>query len=149
MVARKPADTELELEHAPVEANEIPETFAAPAVPKKLTWAALRAKPVRTRTFDFYLGDEKYQGTVQAISQRDYDALLEQCPPTKEQREQGASFDEAAHGPKLIAACFVEPALTLDQATELFTSPQWNRGEVAELYRECLQVNHTGVSTPF
>jgi len=49
----------------------------------------------------------------------------------------------------LIAASAVTPALTLDQATQIWTSNDWSRGELTELFLGCVEVNSSGLDVPF
>lgn len=130
-------------------AGIVKKAVADPAAAQPLTWDILKSKPRRTADVPIYVGDQKYLAKVQALGQKPYDDLLATFPPTKDQREKGASYDEDRFAPALIAACLVEPVLTVGQVTQLFEDEDWSRGELGELYRRCLEVNHSGTSVPF
>jgi hypothetical protein len=76
-----------------------------------------------------------------AIGRVELDHLMGEHPPTKEQtttaRREGKGapmWDGDTFPPALIAACCVEPAIDDKQAAEMWTSPQWNAGELDALF---------------
>lgn len=132
------------------EATEAPAAFVKRATgPKKLTWSALSRKPRRTAEITVSISGDEYVGAIQALSPAEYDALVAQYPPTKEQRDKGEVLDEDRFALALIAACFTQPELSLEQVTTLRENGAWATGEIRELYRRCLEINHAGVSIPF
>jgi hypothetical protein len=52
-------------------------------------------------------------------------------------------WNDETFPPALVAACCVEPAMDYKQAAEMWTSPQWNAGELDDLFvtawRTCRQ----------
>jgi hypothetical protein len=80
-----------------------------------------------------------------ALSARDWRVLTAAHPPTKQQKtaNEQATLDEDSFWPAAVAACLVDPALTVDQVLELessvLTSDQWDA-----LKATCLTVNRAG-----
>jgi hypothetical protein len=72
----------------------------------------------------------------QSIGRDAYNALLSECPPTERGKVYGPDFPAM-----LVAASAVEPTITLDQAIEMFDSPQWSSAEVDRLVLTALTVN--------
>lgn len=104
---------------------------------KKLTMDHLRKKTVRTKELDIELGGEKYSWKLQAVSSQELDRLQNRFPPSKPQREQGFSYNIDKFAPALISACSVEPALTPEEATELWNSDTWSAGELNAIFGGC------------
>lgn len=84
---------------------------------------------------------------VKSIGRQRFDAMQDEFPPSKETRDKSkaegsrAQVDIEKFGPALIAACAVEPELTLEEANELWTSEAWNLAECLAIYHACLEVN--------
>lgn len=121
---------------------------------KRATLDMLKNKHRATTEFSLFLSDESGEQTevtlkYQAIGQREYDKLVAKYPPTPEQRVDGASFNIDTFAPALIAACCVEPEMTLDDAKELWDSPEWSRGDVMVLFRNAVELNNRGLDIPF
>lgn len=133
------------------------EQVAAEALEKQgpvATFAMLQRKPRRTVTFSVNTVDE--DGTevavrmrLRAISQTDFDDLVEANPPTAKQRQRGASYNIDTFAPALVAACSVEPKLTVEQAKALKDSPDWSGGEFGDIYGRAMGVCNAGLDVPF
>ena len=80
-----------------------------------------------------------------ALSARDWRVLMAGHPPTKAQKttNEQVAFNGDTFWPAAIAACLVDPALSLDEVAELestlLTSDQWE-----SLVATCLTVNRAG-----
>jgi hypothetical protein len=89
-----------------------------------------------------------------SIGRKAYDRLVDTYPPTPEQikefqednpdREGNPGkgkppYDIDHFAPALVAASCVDPAMTIEEVTELFD--EWNAVEVAELWVAALEVN--------
>jgi hypothetical protein len=124
-------------------------------MPRTATFTDLLNKPVRAKTITLKvpLGEdgevEELQVKVRAIGQRAYDALLGEHPPTKKQKEGGDSYNVETFCPALISQSMVEPSITFEEATELWTAETWSRGELSELFFTCVEVNSKGLDIPF
>lgn len=112
------------------------------------TLADLRAKPARVEEVVLPLGDETVTIKVKSINTRVYDNLIGDHPPTKKDKEDGASFDLDTFAPALISACSKDPELSLEEATELWSSPDWARGELLDWFTACVQICNKGLQVP-
>ena len=84
-----------------------------------------------------------------AISSDEYDALLAEHPPTPDQKKDGNSYNPDTFAPALISAVLAEPKLTVEQATAIWKSPTWNRGELRDLFMGCVNLCSEGLNVPF
>ena len=128
-----------------------------PPRPRLATVDDLLLKPARTQKLAISVPDEKGAGgirtielTLTSISANEYDELLAEHPPTKEQKEQdGAGYNADTFAPAIIAAVVSEPKLTVEQATEIWTSKTWSRGELRDLFIGCVNLCSKGLDVPF
>jgi hypothetical protein len=120
---------------------------------KIATLEDLLKKPARTKEIVINVpsgkGTTDFVVTLKAIGSKAYDDLLASNPPTNEQKREGQTYNAETFAPALISACAVTPALTVEQATEIWTSTEWSRGELTELYLACVEVNAKGLDVPF
>jgi hypothetical protein len=124
------------------------------AADKRATIDELINKPRSTTEFSLYLANgnsEPKEVTLkyQAIGMRAYDKLVAKYPPKPEQRAEGSSFDIDTFAPALIAACAVEPEISIAQAKEIWDSEDWSRGDVMVLFRNAVELNNRGLDIPF
>ena len=94
-------------------------------------------------------GDVEVVMQLVAISSHTYDDLMAAHPPTKEQEKDGNAYNPDTFAPALIAAVIAEPKLTVEQATEIWTSETWNRGELRDLFLACVNICSRGLDVPF
>lgn len=122
-----------------------------PDTVQRATFEALMAKARRERNLDIPLpdGENKLRLRLVAISSTEYDDLVSSCPPSSAHREQGAIYDQDKFGPRLISRVVVDPAMSVDEATALYTSPNWSGGEIGSLFRACVALCQAGVDVPF
>ena len=118
------------------------------------TFASLRAKPRRTVTFPVNTVDEDGEEVVvlmkyRALPSKGYDELIEAHPPTSEQKKTGQIYNIDTFAPALIAAVSYEPVLSVDEAKEIYTSPDWSGGELTTLFIKAMQVCNAGLDIPF
>lgn len=121
---------------------------------KAATLNMLKAKKRATAEFTLYLtdeGGEKQEVTLKytAIGAKDYDKLVSKFPPKSEQRLEGAVFDIDKFAPALISACCLEPEMSVEDATEIWDSPDWSRGDLMVLFRQAVDLNNRGIDVPF
>lgn len=118
------------------------------------TFEALLKKPRRVLNFNVYTVDDagdqvsmslKYQ----ALSSRVYDDLLAAHPPNSKDKTAGITYNMDTFAPALISAVSVIPALTYDQAKEIYTNDCWSGGEVNSLFINALKVCNSGLDVPF
>lgn len=118
------------------------------------TFAQLIRKPKRTLVFPITTVDEDGSEVTlnlkfQAISSKEYDDLIAANPPTSKQRQNGNAYNVDTFAPALIAAVSLEPKMTVEQAKEIYFSPEWATGEVGELFVSALRVCSSGLDVPF
>ena len=87
--------------------------------------------------------------SLRAIGAKEYDDLIAKHPPTSEQKKEGGSYNVDTFAPALIAACSSEPKLTPNEASEIWNSPDWSRGEIMELFLASVEVCSKGLDVPF
>jgi len=89
---------------------------------------------------DVALREASQRFVFQSISRRQYQDLVDEHPPTKDQVAEGEEsgnppdFDVEGFAPALIAACVVDPPMTPDEANELWNSPEWSTAESMLLF---------------
>jgi len=120
----------------------------------KATLDHLKKKQRARETFSIFLADDSGESTeleltYQAIGAQEYDKLVSKHPPTSDQRVEGASFNIDTFGPALIAKSCVEPEMSEEDAKEIWTSPEWSRGDLMVLFRKAVELNNRGVDIPF
>lgn len=121
---------------------------------KRATLDLLKNKKRASMEFALYVHDEDGEQTeitlkFQSIGARDYDKLVAKHPPKPDQRAEGAAFNIDTFAPALIAAVSVEPEMTLQDAQDIWTSPDWSRGDLMVLFRNAIELNNRGVDIPF
>lgn len=114
----------------------------------------LLKKPARTKDVEMTVPDDS--GTpvtltisLQAIGSSAYDELISKHPPTAAQRKENAAYNVDTFAPALLAQCMTSPVMTEDEARELWTSDQWSRGELMQMFMSCVEVNSAGLDVPF
>jgi hypothetical protein len=118
------------------------------------TYESLIKKPRRTLSFDVTTGNDageeiKLAMKFQAINSTRYDELQAEHPPTTKERREGAIYNVDTFAPALIAEVSLIPKLTVEQASELYHSPDWAPGEVGNLFLNAMGVCNQGLSVPF
>lgn len=90
----------------------------------------------------------EFRVKMRAIGTQEYDRMVTKHPPSARDKKDGLTYNINAFAPELIAACMVEPALSPDEAEELWKSPDWNRGEHMQLFLSAVEVNNRGLELP-
>ena len=121
---------------------------------KNATLSMLKGKKPATTDFVLYLTDEDGERTevklrFKAIGAVEYDKLVAKHPPKSEQRVEGAAFNIDTFAPALISRCSVIPEMSLEDAEEIWNSPEWSRGDLMVLFRNAVDVNNRGLDIPF
>jgi len=92
---------------------------------------------------------EEVSFLFQSIGAQEWDRLVAKYPPTAEQRANGESFNMHKFAPALLSAVCADPKLTEGEWTEIWGSPDWNRGEVVQFYVTAVELCSTGMDVPF
>ena len=119
------------------------------AASKFATFSDLISKPRRTKTVSVGNGSGKLTVKIQAIGSTEYDALIESHQPTAAQKKKNNVYNTETFAPALIAACVIEPNLSLEEAKELYHSSTWASGEIGGLFIDCMKLCNEGLDIPF
>jgi hypothetical protein len=123
---------------------------------KRATFDQLLNKPRRTTEIEILLpsatGKMEDRETVSfkfvALGSVEYDKLVTKHPPTTDQRAEGANYNIDTFGPDLLSRVCVDPEFTKAQWAELWTSPDWNRGEIIDLFSTAAGLCMAGLEVP-
>jgi hypothetical protein len=123
-------------------------------VRRTATFKDLQNKPKRTKDVVLKVPDEDGEiidlvVVLKAIGSKAYDDLIAKHPPTPEQKKEGAAYNPDTFGPALISACSFDPHLTPNEAQEIWSSEDWSRGEIMELFVASVEVCSKGLDIPF
>ena len=116
---------------------------------KRATFEKLSAKTLTEKEITVTLGGEEYTMLFRAISAKRWDKLISQNPPNQEQKANGQTFNPDRFGPALLADVCVEPEMTAKQWGEIWTSPDWSRGEITDIYIAAMGICNKGLDIPF
>ena len=134
--------------------TSVVQEVAAKAVTTAATFESLIKKPRRVLNFTVYTADDAGNQVAlalkyQAISNKAYDDLSAEHPPTQKEKAAGAVYNLETFAPALIAAVSAVPRLTVDQAREIYTNDTWSGGEVTSLFINAMRVCNAGLDVPF
>lgn len=114
----------------------------------RLSREAFVKKPARTKEVEITVDGESATILLKAIGNKAYDKLLTDNPPTAEQKKaEEATYNPDTFAPSLIAAVVADPQITAEEAQEMYESDDWSRGELLNLFLECVQVCSDGLSS--
>ena len=116
---------------------------------KRATFEMLKGKKRRELELSFKLDEENtVTMLLVAIGAQEYDRLVSKFPPTNEQRIEGNSYNINTFAPALLSAVVQEPDMTPKQWEEIWNSPDWNRGEVIDLFSVVANLCVQGLDIP-
>lgn len=119
---------------------------------KRATYDLLRSKKRREQEFTFTLdtenGKEEVTFLFKSIGSQQYDSLLTKNPPTAEQRAEGATYNINTFAPALLAEVCADPQMTKGEWSDVWDSPDWNRGEVMDLFFNAVNLCNQGLDIP-
>ena len=105
---------------------------------KRATLAQLKGKKRAVRevlvTIPGEDGPEEASFLFRAISRREYDALIDEHPPSKAGVARGDVFNMDTFAPALLSKVIVEPRIPEDDWRDLWKSPDWSSGELNGLF---------------
>jgi hypothetical protein len=113
---------------------------------KRATLDMLRSKKRAEREVNVLLpgSDEPVSFLFRAISRKDYDALMDEHPPTKVQQARGDSYNIDTFGPSLLGKVVVDPKIDEAEWAEFWKSPDWSAGEINGLFITAASLCNTG-----
>ena len=85
--------------------------------------------------------DTEVTFVFKSIGRFRYDEIVTENPPTKEQKKEGAEFNADTFPPALVAESCIDPEMSLEDAVEIFASPDWNGAELRKIFFGALEVN--------
>jgi hypothetical protein len=94
-------------------------------------------------------GTEDATFLFRSIGAKEWELLVAKYPPTSAQRAEGQPFNTDTFPPALLSRVCVDPALSEEDWVEIWSSPDWNRGEIADLYGEAVALCTAGFNIPF
>ncbi len=120
---------------------------------KRATFDLLKNKPRAEREVVLRLpnaeGDfDEMTMLFRAIGSQEYDKLLSKNPPTQEQKADGGSYNVNTFGPGLLSKVCIEPDMDQKQWAEIWNSPDWNRGEMMQLFLVAVELCNRGLDIP-
>ena len=120
---------------------------------KRATFASLKSKPRAEREVLLRLPNEdgEYEEMsmlFRAIGSQDYDKLLTKNPPTQEQKAEGGSYNVNTFGPGLLSRVCIDPDMSVKEWSEIWNSPDWNRGEMMQLFLVAVELCNKGLDIP-
>jgi len=80
-----------------------------------------------------------------AIGNNEYDKLVTKYPPTPSQKKEGMTYDMDRFAPQLLSRVCVDPAMTVEDWTNIWNSDEWNRGELMSVYLAAVDVCTRGL----
>lgn len=92
--------------------------------------------------------DEDVELLFRAIGYKAYDKMITDCPPTTSQKADGSIYNPNKFGPALLASVCVDPDMTIDQWSEIWTSDEWSKGEVTQIFVIAGELCNKGLDIP-
>lgn len=115
---------------------------------KRATLDLLKGKRRATREVAVTIpgadGDQEVSFLFRAISRKEYDALLDDHPPTKVGIAKGDSYNLETFAPALLSRVVVEPRISEDDWRDLWKSPDWSAGELNGMFITAAGLCNTG-----
>lgn len=79
--------------------------------------------------------------TFKSVGRKRFDDLVREHEPDEETRKLGGQWNPETFAPALLSEACVEPAMTLEEAKQLWDSDEWNQAELLELFQAAIEVN--------
>lgn len=127
----------------------IKEARRRPATLSELMSKKRRTKEVTISSIDEDGYELELLIKFQALSPKEFDDLIAAYPPTPKQKTDGMSYNPDTFGPALVAACALEPKMTVAEVTAIIDSGTWSPGEVNTLTGGAMSLCQTGAHVPF
>jgi hypothetical protein len=107
---------------------------------KRATLQMFKDRKPYEADFELELDGETVLVSMKAIGAKDYDKLVDQCPATREQIAENASYDQTKFMPLLLSKVCQDPAFTFDEWKDIFGGTNYGRGEISELFFTAVNV---------
>lgn len=115
---------------------------------KRATFEKMASKRRAEREVSVVLneGEDAVSFLFRAIGITEYDRLVTDHPPTKDQLAQGSAYNINKFGPALLHMVVVEPSLSVEQWREIWNSPDWSGGEISGLFSTAMELCSRGLN---
>lgn len=125
-----------------------------PEGPQRATLDLLRNKRPREKevTLNFPAdggGTEAATFLFRSISAKEWELMVSKHKPTSAQRADGQSLNPDTFPPALLARVCVDPPLTESEWSEIWSSDEWNRGELGDFFSAAYALCTEGFDIPF
>jgi hypothetical protein len=90
-------------------------------------------------------GPEQLELLFRSIGSQEYDQLITKFPPTQQQKKENLSYDIDRFAPALISRVCVDPDMSEEDTKAIWTSDEWNRGELMDLFLNAIEVCTRGL----
>lgn len=98
----------------------------------------LRSKSRAQQEYEFEMetpeGKVKATFLFRAVSAAEWDRLITDNPPTTAQRGEQQTYNPDTFCPALMSKVCIDPQMNAAEWGELWNSPDWNKGELSELF---------------
>jgi hypothetical protein len=115
----------------------------------RATFEKFKAKKRIERKVPLEINGEEMELLFRAIGSTEYDKLIAKCPPTYEQKANGSTYNVDTFGPIILDKVCIDPDMTVEQWTEIWNSPNWNRGEIMQMFYIATELCNRGFDIPF
>lgn len=120
-----------------------------PVGPTRATLDLLRNKKPREKEIALTLDEDEVTFLFRSIGAREWELLVSKHKPTNAQRAEGMAFNTDTFPPALLSRVCVDPAMSEEDWLEIWTSPDWNRGEISDFYQQAVNLCTEGFNIPF
>lgn len=116
---------------------------------KRATFDKLRSKRRAELEFSTSLstaaGPEEVSFLFRSMGSVAYDELITRHPPTTAQKAKNHSFNMDTFAPVLLSRVCAEPSMSVAEWSEIWTSEDWNQGEVSALFWTAVELCNRGL----
>lgn len=116
---------------------------------KRASLDLLKNKRRAEQEFEFTLdngdGPETYTMLMRALPSREWDKLVTDNPPTKDQKADAMTYNPDKFGPALLSRVVVDPVMTENDWADIWLSSEWSKGELQEIFWSAVGICNRGL----
>lgn len=105
---------------------------------KRASLDLLRSKSRAQQEYEFEMntaeGKVKATFLFRAVSALEWDRLVTDNPPTNAQKAEQATYNPDTFCPALLSKVCIDPQMSVADWSEIWNSPDWNKGELSEIF---------------
>lgn len=117
--------------------------------PKKSLRDKFLSKTATTKKVNIVVDGEQLEMTVKALSEPHFRKIRADHPARPEDRTDGIPYNGATFPPALLSEAVVDPQLSYEEWTTIFTNGEWSLGELREIFDEAVSATTSGFDLPF